>query len=79
MAAGLVFALWKYRSSDELNFLTLAVFGGLLFLQIFEGGKTRYLIQFLPQILILSALGLAQYPQYLGKFRFWTRKKESLK
>ncbi len=45
MAAGLVFALWKYRSSDELNFLTLAVFGGL-FLQIFEGGKTRYLIQF---------------------------------
>ena len=79
MAAGLVFALWKYRSSDELNFLTLAVFGGLLFLQIFEGGKTRYLIQFLPQILILSAVGLSQYPQALRKFRFWTRKKESLK
>ena len=79
MAAGLVFALWKYRSSDELNFLTLAVFGGLLFLQVFEGGKTRYLIQFLPQILILSAVGLSQYPQALGKFRFWTRKKESLK
>jgi len=79
MAAGLVFALWKYRSSDEMNFLTLAIFGGLLFLQIFEGGKTRYLIQFLPQILILSAVGLSQYPQALGKFIFWTRKKESLK
>ena len=78
MALGLVFALWKYRPNDSLNFLILAVFGGLLFLQIFEGGKTRYLIQFLPQILVLSALGLAQYPQALGKFRFWTRKKESL-
>ena len=78
MALGLVFVLWKYRPNDSLNFLSLAVFGGLLFLQIFEGGKTRYLIQFLPQILILSAVGLTQYPQSLGKFRFWTRKKESL-
>ena len=75
MALGLVFALWKYRQDDSLNFLILAVFGGLLFLQIFEGGKTRYLIQFLPQILILSAVGLAQYPQGLDNIRFWSRKK----
>ena len=79
MALGLVFALWKYRPNDSLNFLILSVFGGLLFLQIFEGGKTRYLIQFLPQILILSAVGLTQYPQALGKYYFWTRKKDSLK
>jgi len=79
MALGLVFALWKYRPNDSLNFLILAVFGGLLFLQIFEGGKTRYLIQFLPQILILSAVGLTQYPQAIGKYYFWTRKKDSLK
>lgn len=79
MALGLAFALWKYRPNDSLNFLSLAVFGGLLFLQIFEGGKTRYLIQFLPQILILSAVGLTQYPQALGKYYFWTRKKDSLK
>ncbi|MBF7075748.1 glycosyltransferase family 39 protein [Streptococcus sp. HF-100] len=66
MSLGLVFALWKYRADDKLNMLSLAVFGGLLFLLIFEGGKTRYLIQFLPQIIILSALGLTKYlPDWL--------------
>ena len=74
MAAGLVLALWKYRSDDSLNFLILAVFGGLLFLQIFEGGKTRYLIQFLPQILILSALGWTQYRLSLDELKFWKKK-----
>ncbi|WP_148880422.1 glycosyltransferase family 39 protein [Streptococcus sp. Marseille-P7376] len=73
MALGLVFALWKYRPDDSLNFLILAVFGGLLFLQIFEGGKTRYLIQFLPQILILSAVGLTQYPLDLNRMKFWKK------
>ena len=73
MALGLVFALWKYRQDDSLNFLILAVFGGLLFLQIFEGGKTRYLIQFLPQILILSAVGLTQYPLDLNRMKFWKK------
>jgi len=73
MALGLVFALWKYRQDDSLNFLILAVFGGLLFLQIFEGGKTRYLIQFLPQILILSAVGLTQYPLDLTCMKFWKK------
>ncbi|MEW4353429.1 hypothetical protein AB1I63_00775 [Streptococcus pneumoniae] len=58
MSLGLVFASLKYRGLDSINLLLLAVFGGLLFLLIFEGGKTRYLIQFLPQILILSSLGL---------------------
>lgn len=74
MAAGLVLALWKYRPDGRLNLLMLAVFGGLLFLQIFEGGKTRYLIQFLPQILILSALGWTQYPLSLETLKFWKRK-----
>ncbi|MBF1708474.1 MAG: hypothetical protein HXO91_08060, partial [Streptococcus sanguinis] len=67
MSLGLVMTLWKYRPDDRVNFLNLAVFGGLLFLQIFEGGKTRYLIQFLPQILLVSALGLSQYSQDLKK------------
>ena len=36
-------------------------FGGLLFLTIFEGGKTSYLIQFLPQILLVASIGLAGF------------------
>jgi len=40
--------------------LQVTLFGGFLFLMIFEGGRTRYLIQFLPAILLLSSLGWAQ-------------------
>ena len=63
MAAGLVFVYLKKREEDDIHFLSLAVFGGLLFLTIFEGGKTRYLIQFLPQILLLASIGLADCPK----------------
>ena len=63
MAAGLVLVYLKKKNDDEFHFLSLAVFGGLLFLTIFEGGKTRYLIQFLPQILLLAAIGLAAGPR----------------
>lgn len=62
MAAGLVLVYLK-KNDDEFHFLSLAVFGGLLFLTIFEGGKTRYLIQFLPQILLLASIGLAAGPR----------------
>ena len=39
LSAGLVGAYLKRRDTDEFNFLSLAVFGGLLFLTIFEGGR----------------------------------------
>ena len=46
------------RFSFESNdFLLLALLGGLAFLMIFEGGKSRYLIQFIPQILLLAGRG----------------------
>ena len=61
LSAGLVGAYLKRRDTDDFNFLSLAVFGGLLFLTIFEGGKTRYLIQFLPQILLVASIGLAGF------------------
>ena len=63
LSAGLVGAYLKRRDTDDFNFLSLAVFGGLLFLTIFEGGKTRYLIQFLPQILLVASIGLAGFYQ----------------
>ena len=61
LSAGLLGAYLKRRDTDAFNFLSLAVFGGLLFLTIFEGGKTRYLIQFLPQILLVASIGLARF------------------
>ncbi|MWV56578.1 glycosyltransferase family 39 protein [Streptococcus sp. zg-86] len=57
---GLFGVVWRYRSDDAMNFLSLSLFGGMLFLMIFEGGKTRYLLQFFPQIVLLSSLGLTR-------------------
>ncbi|MTB64929.1 hypothetical protein GGG87_07960 [Streptococcus sp. zg-86] len=57
---GFVYQFLRYSPDSRESMLSLAVFGGLLFLMIFEGGKTRYLIQFLPQIILLSSLGYAK-------------------
>ena len=54
----------RYIRKDDINdTLLLTIFGGLMFLMIFEGGKTRYLIQFLPEILLVSSLGLSAFLQ----------------
>ena len=52
-------AYLKRRDTDDFNFLSLAVFGGLLFLTIFEGGRDPLPHQFLPQILLVASIGLA--------------------
>ena len=58
LVAGLFKAVWKYQTDTRVHFLSLSIFGGLLFLMIFEGGKTRYLLQFFPQIILLASYGL---------------------
>lgn len=47
-----------YRQKDYQLWMQIGVFGALLFLLIFEAGRTRYLIQFLPAIITISACGL---------------------
>lgn len=44
------------EKSRPTNLLRLAVIGGVTFLLIFEGGRSRYLIQFIPVFLILATL-----------------------
>lgn len=39
-----------------IQVLRLATIGGFLFLLLFEGGRSRYLIQFLPLFLISASL-----------------------
>lgn len=54
---GLLMSLLRYEQNSQNNFMLLALLGGILFLLIFEGGKSRYMIQFLPQLIILSSVG----------------------
>ncbi|MFT9450982.1 TIGR03766 family XrtG-associated glycosyltransferase [Liquorilactobacillus ghanensis] len=46
---------WQDRSRFT-QMLRLAIIGGFLYLLIFEGGRSRYLIQFLPYFLTLAAV-----------------------
>ena len=55
---GLVKYFKKYKHvSDTELVLQLVLFGGILFLSLFEAGRSRYLIQFLPAIILLSSFG----------------------
>lgn len=55
LLANLVFALQK--SDYNSQFLKYAIVGFFAFLLIFESGRSRYLIQFLPLIILLSGTG----------------------
>lgn len=53
----LLFLLLGYDKTDLfLDTLRLGVIGGMIFLLLFEGGRSRYLIQFLPTILVLLSI-----------------------
>jgi len=52
---GIIFFAWK-DNRKITQIMRLAIIGGFLFLLIFEGGRSRYLIQFLPAFLLLAAL-----------------------
>ncbi|KRL40311.1 hypothetical protein [Liquorilactobacillus nagelii] len=49
--------LLGFRQQDFLeNTLRLGIIGGFIFLLLFEGGRSRYMIQFLPMILIMTIM-----------------------
>ena len=57
----LVGMLYSLKQSDDfylLAVLRLAFIGMIMYLLLFEGGRSRYLIQFLPQMYMLAACGL---------------------
>ncbi|MFC6294107.1 hypothetical protein ACFQH1_02615 [Lactiplantibacillus daoliensis] len=56
--------------SWKIQFLKYSIVGGMLFLLIFEGGRSRYMIQFLPIILILAAVSGQKWGEWVyGHFR----------
>lgn len=53
--------------------LKLAILGGFIYLLIFEGGRSRYLIQFLPLFFLLGSLSLSNAWQILKKSFAWLK------
>lgn len=59
---GLVAYFKKFRQTSNFEFyLQIVLFGVILYLSIFEAGRSRYLIQFLPAIIMLSSIGYLNY------------------
>lgn len=56
---GLIFSSYypKFYHQKNFSWISLALFGGICFLMLFEGGRTRYLIQFSPMIFIMAGYG----------------------
>jgi len=71
---GLIFFAW-HDDRKVIQILRLAIIGGFIFLLIFEGGRSRYLIQFLPAFLLLATLGIDATHQKLKWLFSWIHQK----
>ncbi|CQR25078.1 membrane protein [Streptococcus varani] len=69
--------LFKSSPYHIALWLQITLFGGFLFLMIFEGGRTRYLIQFLPPIILLSSLGWEQMISYFYQVKKFNLSKKA--
>lgn len=69
---GLVLAVHLNDKEGHLSMLKLGIIGAFIFLLLFEGGRSRYLIQFLSMFYLLAANGL--YYRYLN----WIDKQHSV-
>lgn len=69
--AVLVALFFTISLSDwKVQLLKYGVVGFMLFLLIFEGGRSRYVIQFLPLILVLASVGGTRMMTTLNQFCF---------
>lgn len=57
MIFGILLSTLKSRYDFKVMWLLLSMIGLMLFLLLFEGGRSRYLIQALPVFVILAAYG----------------------
>lgn len=61
---------WKFR-----DFLKLSLVGGFIFLLLFEGGRSRYIIQYLPIILLLATISFTPAVARARRIADWARRK----
>ncbi|MGA3430648.1 hypothetical protein ACA584_02190 [Lactiplantibacillus plantarum] len=58
-----------------IQLLRLAMIGGFIFLLLFEGGRSRYLIQYLPCLLLLGAFSFERAVANIQRVRDWYQRK----
>lgn len=67
----LIGILFTIRLTDwKIQFLKYGIVGFMLFLLLFEGGRSRYIIQFLPLIIMLATVGLGHLNELCRKIEY---------
>lgn len=56
-----IYGLWIYKGDWRVGVIALTLIGGLLFLEIFESGGSKYFLQYMPFFSILTALGFKAF------------------
>ncbi|KRN27288.1 integral membrane protein [Lactobacillus selangorensis] len=66
----LMIILFNWRAPDSIyRILRLGILGGFMYLLLFEGGRSRYLIQFLPLFLLFAGLSASDsWRRFKGLF-----------
>lgn len=60
----------SFLAFDQTSFLLkLVIVGGMVFLLLFEGGRSRYLVQFMPFFVLLAGSGLVNMSDWLSTHR----------
>ncbi|QIL50362.1 hypothetical protein G7084_02920 [Weissella coleopterorum] len=66
-------AFTKFHTDKWVQIFRISILGGLFYLLIFEGGRSRYMIQFLPAILLLSAYNSNIVWSFLNRGFRWVK------
>ncbi|WP_125713392.1 TIGR03766 family XrtG-associated glycosyltransferase [Companilactobacillus kedongensis] len=66
-----IIALGFGPRNDLIQILRLSLVGGFIFLLLFEGGRSRYLIQYLPCILLLGVLSFERAISNIRRLFGW--------
>lgn len=71
--------LFAFRDDQTIvRVMRLSLIGAFIFLLIFEGGRTRYLIQFVPAFILLGTFGLEPTTKEIKRVFSWTKLKNQL-
>lgn len=69
-SASLILILFTIKlDSWRIQFFKYGIVGFMLFLLIFEGGRSRYVIQFLPLVLVLATVGSVRLHTIMESYR----------
>jgi hypothetical protein len=74
MIVGIIYQLSSVLQSTNFStlqlFLALSILGAVMYLMLFEAGRSRYLISFLPVLILLSAFGYQTFEEKINEFKY---------